>query len=214
MNATPPRMPGLPRTLADFVDPRTTALLLWDLQKGLAGRAFNTAEVQANARRLIAAADHAGVPVIWSRHVLPPLHLTSPPFLLFLMKKQKVDDLARLAPTMQPGMEETEFLDGFAPAAHHLVIEKSQPSFFVDTPLDLRLKSLGVRTVVLAGVATDIGIEFTARHAQAKGFFAVIAEDATGSYTREAHERSLAFMRAWMPVAGAAGIAAIWNGTA
>jgi nicotinamidase-related amidase len=93
------------------------------------------------------------------------------------------------------------------------VIEKSQPSFFVDTPLDLRLKELGVRTVVLAGVATDIGVEFTARHAAALGYFSVIAEDATGSYTDEAQARSIAFLKSWTsPVVPVADIASRWRG--
>jgi nicotinamidase-related amidase len=85
------------------------------------------------------------------------------------------------------------------------------PSLFVDTPLDLRLKARGITTVVLAGVATDIGIEFTARHALASGYYSVIAEDATGAYTQEAHERSMAFLRNWGPVVSADEICSIWS---
>ncbi len=204
-------MPALPQSLDDFLAPKTTALVMWDMQKGLAGKAKHAAKVAANAKLLLDAAERAGVQVIWSRHVLPALHLTAGPFLLFLMKKQKVDHPSKLAPTMQEGMEETEFLDGFKPAPHHIVLEKSQPSLFVDTPLQLRLATLGVRTLVLCGVATDIGVEFTARHAAACGFYSVIAEDATGSYTDEAHERSIAFLRNWTtPVVSTAEICAVW----
>jgi nicotinamidase-related amidase len=72
--------------------------------------------------------------------------------------------------------------------------------------------TLGVRTLVLAGVATEIGIEFTARHAAALGYFSVIAEDACGSYTVEAHARSIAFLRGWTsPVAATEEICGIWN---
>jgi nicotinamidase-related amidase len=113
------------------------------------------------------------------------------------MKKQKVDDPQKLVPTMQRGGEDTEFIDGLQPKPHHIVLEKSQPSLFVDTPLDLRLKTLGVDTLIMTGVATDIGIEFTCRHAAALGYFSVVIEDATGSYNREAHERSIAFLRGW-----------------
>jgi len=204
-------MTQIPLTLAEFVDPDHTALLMWDMQKGLAGRACNTAQVQENARSLLAAADAAGVMVVWSRHVLPPLEMTSGPFLHFLMRKQKVDHPNKLVPSMQPGMDETQFLDGFSPAPHHLVLEKSQPSFFVDTPLDLRLKTRGIQTIVLAGVATEIGIEFTARHGQACGYYAVVAEDATGSYLQENHDRSVTFMRSWLPVAKTREICGIWG---
>lgn len=202
---------SVPSSLEEFIPPQKSALILWDLQKGLAGKASNVERVKESAARLIKAADDAGVLVVWSRHILPPLDLTTGPFLMFLMKKQGVDKPEKLRPFMQPGSEETNFLDGFAPAKHHIVIEKSMPSFFHDTPLDLRLKARGITTVVLAGVATDIGIEFTARHAFAHGYYSVIAEDATGSYTQEAHERSLAYMRVWMPVVGTSDITRVWG---
>lgn len=208
----PSSISQVPLSLDEFLSPSQCALVMWDFQKGLAGKALNAPSVIAAAQKLLKAADSKGIPVFWSRHVLPPLHLMTGPFQLFLMKKQKVDHPDKLAPAMQEGMEETEFVDGLAPAPRHIVIEKSQPSFFVDTPFDLRLKQLGVRTLVLAGVATDIGIEFTARHAAALGYFSVIAEDATGSYTAEAQSRSIAFLRSWTsPVIDVAEISARWN---
>jgi len=205
------KLARVPLTLEEFLAPDRTALVLWDLQKGLAGKAINTLAVQEHARQLIAAADAAGILVIWSRHVLPPLDLTVGPFLHFLMRKQKVDHPDKLRPFMQEGMEETQFLDGFAPAPHHVVLQKSMPSLFVDTPLDLRLKARRIETIVLAGVATDIGIEFTARHGQAKGYYSVIAEDATGAYSHESHARSVAFLNGFMPVASTAEICRIWQ---
>jgi len=190
------RLP-LPLQTKDFLDPRRAALVMWDMQNGLAGRAPRVASIRDNALKLLDAAERQKMPVIWSRHILPPLHLTTGPFLLFLMKKQKVDRPDKLVPTMQAGMEDTNFIDGLAPLPHHIVLEKSQPSLFVDTPLDLRLKTLGVDTLIVCGVATDIGIEFTCRHAAALGYFTVVVEDASGAYSDAAHERSLAFLRGW-----------------
>ena len=184
---------------------------MWDMQKGLAGRAPNALEMLAAAQGLVAAADAAGVLVVWSRHILPPLALTPGPWLLWLMRRQGVDRPQALKPTFQRDSEETEFLPGFEPSAHHLVMEKSQPSLFFDTPLDSRLKVRGVKTVVIAGFATDIGVEFTARHATAAGYFAIIAEDATGAHTTEAHERSIAFLRSWVQVASSTQITAAWK---
>jgi len=187
----------IPLRTEDFLDPRRAALVMWDMQKGLAGRSPAISTIRDNALKLLAAAEKHGIPVIWSRHILPSIALTTGPFLLFLMKKQKVDHPDKLAPTMQRGMDDTEFVDGLAPKSHHIVLEKSQPSFFIDTPLDLRLKALGRDTLIMAGVATDIGIEFTCRHAAALGYYSVVVEDACGSYAREAHERSVAFLREW-----------------
>jgi nicotinamidase-related amidase len=187
----------VPLRIEDFLDSRRAALVMWDMQKGLAGRSPAISTVRENALRLLAVAEKHGLPVIWSRHILPPIALTTGPFLLFLMKKQKVDHPDKLVPTMQRGMDDTEFVDGLTPKSHHIVLEKSQPSLFIDTPLDLRLKALGRDTLIMSGVATDIGIEFTCRHAAALGYYSVVVEDACGSYDREAHERSLAFLRGW-----------------
>ena len=190
-------MHPLPLRLGDFLVRKRAALVMWDMQKGLAGQAPDAASIVTNARRLIDAAEQVEVPVIWSRHIAPPIELTTGPFLLWQMRKQKVDHPSKLKPAMQRGMSETDFVDGLSPAPHHVVIEKSQPSFFVDTPLALRLKAIDRDTLVIAGVATDIGIEFTCRHAAALGIFTVVVEDASGAYTREAHERSLTFLRGW-----------------
>jgi nicotinamidase-related amidase len=187
----------IPLTLADFLRRDRVALVMWDMQKGLAGRSPMIGEIVPRANALIAAAERAAIPVIWSRHILPPLRYTSGPFLKFLMKKQNVDRPSQLVPTMQEGMEDTQFVDGLAPEPHHLVLEKSQPSLFVDTPLDLRLKAMAIDTLVIAGVATDIGIELTCRHGATLGYYSVVVEDASGAYRREAHERSLAFLRSW-----------------
>jgi nicotinamidase-related amidase len=205
----------IPHSLTDFVAPGNVALVMWDWQNGLAGKALDTEKIQANAQLVLASAERAKIPVIWSRHVLPPLDLIPKPFKAFLMKKQRVEREDQLVPTMHEGMDETAFLPGFQPAAHHIVLEKSAPSLFVDTPLDARLKTLGVTTLVLTGVATDIGIEFTARHAAALGYFSVVIEDATGSYTREAQESSLNFLRRWItPVVPAADVCRIWDAAA
>jgi nicotinamidase-related amidase len=188
---------SIPSRLEDFLLKGQVALLMWDMQNGLAGKAINIENIKPNAQRLIQAAEALKIPVFWSRHVLPPLDLISGPFKLFLMKKQKVNDPSLLAETMREGGEDVEFLEGFKPAAHHIVIEKSQPSLFVDTSFELRLKTLGVKTLVIAGVATDIGVEFNCRHAAALGYYSVVVEDACGSYTQEAHDRSIDFLRSW-----------------
>jgi nicotinamidase-related amidase len=205
-------MHPVPLQIDDFIQRERAALVMWDMQKGLAGQAPDCSTIVQNARRLIDAAERLQIPVIWSRQIAPPLEMTTGPFLLWLMRKQNVNHPSKLKPAMQRGMEETEFVDGLSPSSHHIVLEKSQPSLFVDTPLAIRLKAMDRDTLVIAGVATDIGIEFTCRHAAALGYYSVVAQDATGSYTRESHERSLAFLRNWTtPVMPTATICSVWD---
>jgi nicotinamidase-related amidase len=210
-SSRPPRVHRLPRDLHDRVEPATTALVVWDAQVGLAGRATNLEVIQPNIRALVHAADAAGALVVWSRHVLPPLELMPTAGVDWLIRRQGVATIDELAPYMQRGMPTTEFLPGLEPGPEHLVLEKSVPSFFIGTPLDLRLRAAGIRTVVLSGVATEIGIEFTARHALALGYFVVTVEDAVGSYSDEANRTGLEHLRPIGPTPTTSEVVAAWR---
>lgn len=200
----------VPRRLEDFVEPRTTALVMWDMQKGLAGRSPTAPAMVAAARRLVEAADKAGVLVVWSHHTFPRLEFMPAPWLLWIMKRQGVDRPSRITPMFQKGSDDVDFLPDLRPAPHHLIIEKGQPSLFFETNLESHLKIRGIRTLVITGFATDIGVEFTARHATAAGYFAIIAEDAVSAYTQDAHDRSIAFLKDFVQVTPSAPILAAW----
>lgn len=208
----PIRRHQLPDTLRERVDPATTCLIVWDAQVGLAGRATNLDLIGPNIRALVDAASTAGALVIWSRHILPPLDQMPDAGVDWLMRRQAVGTVGELKPYMQRGMPETEFLPGLSPDPDHIVLEKSVPSFFIGTPLDLRLRALGIRTLVLTGVATDIGIEFTARHALALGYSVVVVEDAVGAYTDEANRTGLEHLRPIGPTATTREVLEAWQG--
>ena len=63
---------------------------------------------------------------------------------------------------------------------------------FTNTDLEAYLKGRGVTQVVLAGVATSVGVESTARHAYELGFHVVLATDAMTDMRAESHAHSLA----------------------
>jgi DNA-binding GntR family transcriptional regulator len=111
---------------------------------------------------------------------------------------------------MQPGGADTKFIPGFEPGPGEVVIEKTAPSLFHNTPADARLRAGGIRALVLAGVATDIGIDFTARHAMALGYFPIVAEDAVGGFTEAAHEHAMAILRSFAFVASSDEIIENW----
>jgi nicotinamidase-related amidase len=189
-------------------DTARSALVLWDLQQGLGGRAPRLAELAESWRRLRSAAHASDVLVVRSRHTAPPPELMDPVLLWRIGRRSHGEN--RPQHYMQPGSEDHAFIPGFEPASGELVIDKSAPSLFHDTEADSRLRAGGIRTIVLAGVATDIGIDFTARHALAHGYFVVIAEDAVGSYTQEAHDHAMAILRSAVIVASSSEIAEYW----
>ena len=62
---------------------------------------------------------------------------------------------------------------------------------FTNTDLEAHLKSRGVTQVVIAGVATSIGVESTARHARELGFNVTLATDAMTDLNADAHNNSI-----------------------
>jgi len=204
-------LPRVPRSLREIVDPQQSVLVVWDMQRGIGGRAHEAGRIVAKVNELLKAARATGVLIIWSRHVAPPLDLTSPSGLRSLMKRQGLSDPAQLTASMQAGTADIEIVAGLCPLAGELVIEKTTPSFFVGTPLELRLRSRGIQTLVLTGVATEQGIEMTARHALTLGFFTVVIEDAVGSFSTAAHELGLAYLRTAVDVVPASEIVEAWG---
>jgi nicotinamidase-related amidase len=183
----------IPASVDDVLQPETTALVLWDLQNGLAGQAPALPDLTPRWHALMAAAREAGALIVRSRHAAPRPDLMDP------VQRWRISRRTHGVNTpqtyMQPGAHDTAYIEGFAPEPDELVIEKTVPSLFHATQADLRLRAAGVRSVVLAGVATDIGIDFTARHAMAYGYFVVIVEDACASYVPELHDHAMAILR-------------------
>ena len=80
------------------------------------------------------------------------------------------------------GSFEHEIVDELAPLPGELVLDKNASSPFNGTGIDQLLRNLGVETLVLVGVATDMCVETTGRDAADRGYNVIVAEDATATY--------------------------------
>jgi nicotinamidase-related amidase len=69
-----------------------------------------------------------------------------------------------------------------------VLVAKRQWGAFHATHLDQALRKRGIKTVVMAGIATNMGVESTARAAHEHGYDVVFAEDAMTSLSAEMHE--------------------------
>jgi nicotinamidase-related amidase len=72
----------------------------------------------------------------------------------------------------------------------HIVTKRTWGAF-TNTGLDEHLKRLGVTQVVVAGVATSIGVESTARQAHELGFNVTLTIDAMTDMSPDAHNNSI-----------------------
>ena len=73
-----------------------------------------------------------------------------------------------------------------------LVITKRQWGAFYGTPLDMQLRRRGIKTIVIGGIATNFGVESTARDAYERGYALVFVEDAMSGLSNEAHGFAIA----------------------
>jgi ureidoacrylate peracid hydrolase len=215
--ATMPQEHPLPRSLAERLEPARSALLVVDMQNDFCAEGgYVEAVVGKSAApcravvtpiaRLAEDARAAGVPVYWVRANYDPSTLPAGMAARFAERGAAV--------CCAPGSWGAEFF-GVAPAPGEPVVEKHCYSAFVGTDLAERLRARRVRTVVLAGVQTNVCIESTLRDAHSLGFNVAVAEDCVASHTPELHAATLANVRfIFGDVLSGARIAALWQGGA
>ncbi|MGC9931776.1 isochorismatase family protein [Priestia aryabhattai] len=74
------------------------------------------------------------------------------------------------------------------------IVTKRQWGAFFGTDLDLQLRRRGIDTIVLCGIATNIGVESTAREAFQYGYNQIFVTDAMATFTKEEHEATLSYI--------------------
>jgi nicotinamidase-related amidase len=164
------------------IDHRKAALVLIDLQQGIVGRPCAPhagPDVVRNASRLADKFRALGSFVVLVRVAFQPdakdiLNLPSDVPMQFNVS------------ALPPGW--AEIVPELGPQPGDLVVTKRQWGAFYGTELDLQLRRRGVRTIVLGGISTNIGVESTARSAYEHGYAQVFVEDAMASNSAEAHE--------------------------
>lgn len=167
------------------LDKTGTALVVIDLQKGIAaaGRTFaphSAVDVIRRASQLADAFRGARWPVCLVHVAAAPEERLHP----------EADDPGG-RPTGPPAPDASEFVPEIGPLPGDLVITKRQWGAFYGTDLELQLRRREVRTIVLCGIATNYGVESTARFAYELGFAQVFAEDAMTSMSADLHRMSV-----------------------
>jgi nicotinamidase-related amidase len=102
--------------------------------------------------------------------------------------ERQVDEPSALPEVLPPGF--ADLAPGLAEPGDILITKSTWGAFSVPE-LDRELRKRGVRTIVLGGVATQFGVESTARQAWELGYELVIVKDATTSIAIEAHDNSM-----------------------
>ena len=176
------------------VDPATTALIVVDMQNAylspggyldLVGfDVGGSPPVIAEAAAVIAACRAAGIPVIYLQNGFAPDGSDVAGPAAPVWHKSNALKFMRANPAydgklITTGTWDHAIVDALAPQAGDVVVPKSRYSGFAGTNLDQVLRSRGVRTVLIEGVATNVCVESTLRDAYHREFFPVLVTDAT-----------------------------------
>jgi nicotinamidase-related amidase len=163
------------------IDIKTTAIVVIDLQLGIASmpvEPYKTDTVVQNAKRMVEVF-RKNQALVFLVHVGP--------------SKDGKDTLQPLSdqPMQWSGPRPDNWMDfvpEIGPEPTDLIITKRQWGAFHGTELDLQLRRRGISTIILCGIATNIGVESTARFAFEYGYSQIIVEDACSARSKEEHE--------------------------
>lgn len=198
------------------IDPRTTALIVVDVQNdfcdpdgafGKLGADVSMMPPLADKlRRLVEAARRKDMLILWVRATYDAVVTSN-----------------ALAETYnRRGFTQSQCLDGswgaewygVSPrkAPNEIALSKHRFSPFWDTAIDLYLRSNNIRSVVVTGVVTSGCVDSTARDAFFNDYYVVVAEDCVAEASRERHDAALRKLaQAFGIVLPAADLIAAWD---
>jgi nicotinamidase-related amidase len=161
------------------------------MQVGILSQLKNGDEVTRQVLKVLTAARAAGVRVFFSRHLSLPKELMGMFQFRMAMTWQHVDSPQEVKPWFLRDTPGFEIIPELSPLPADGVFDKLTMSAFEGTWLDFALRDCGINAFIIVGVATEIGIEPTARHGADLGYIPVLVTDACGAGNEEAAKRSI-----------------------
>jgi nicotinamidase-related amidase len=164
------------------LDAKTTALVLIDLQNAIVSRdtaPYAARDVVARSAKLAEAVRGVGGTVVYVHVLLGEFAVSQN------VDKARPQPATPLPPSASEIAPEAGMREG------DVLIAKRQWGAFYATNMDQALRRRGVKTIVIGGIATNMGVESTARSAHEHGYDLVFAEDAMSSLSAEMHEFSV-----------------------
>jgi nicotinamidase-related amidase len=191
------RVDGLeiPQTLEEACDPRRLALVVYDMQVGILGQIEDGERVTRRVRHVLDAARASRVRTVFMRHVTMPRRLMGAAQLRMWKAWQRRESATDVVSALPAGAEHVQITPELAPSADEAVFDKVTMSAFEGTPLDIVLRDCGVIAVAVVGVALEVGIEPTVRHAADLGYVPIVVTDACGAGDVDAGARALETLR-------------------
>jgi len=115
---------------------------------------------------------------------------------IYICDSHKPDDpeFEKWPPHAVEGTKGAEIIDELKPGDDDYVVKKTRYSGFFETELDSLLRKLGVNSLILCGILTDICIQNTAADAFFRGYGITVAEECTETMSDDAKSASFDYM--------------------
>jgi nicotinamidase-related amidase len=178
-------------TLSDLLIPRHLALVVYDMQVGICRQIADGGRVVSAVKTVLDVARAAGVRTIFTRHMSLPVQLMGAMAFRTAMAWQRTDDPEKISPWFLRDAPGFALAPELQPLSSEAIFDKIAMSAFEGTPLAAALRDCGVKAVAFVGIALEIGIEPSVRHAADLGFTPIIISDACGYGHKLAADRSL-----------------------
>jgi len=194
-------------------DPATTAVIVIDMQRDfvepggfgetLGNDVSQLRQIIPTVAALIAGARKHGVPVIHTRECHRPDLSDLPP-----AKRDRgnpslrIGDLGPMGRILIAGEPGADIIPELYPLPGEIVLDKPGKGAFYATSLPDDLAKLGTKTLIFAGVTTEVCVQTTMREANDRGFACLLAEDSTASYFPEFKAAAIEMIRAQGAIVG------------
>jgi nicotinamidase-related amidase len=174
----------------ETMDLSRTALVLIDMQKESKYGIANVGEAVAATVPLIEACRRLGVRVLYTRHV-------SRVDALGLPNDEVLDEQGKPV-YYRSDSEAVEVIDELAPGPEDIVIDKHRWSGFHETPLDLMLRGLDVKHLIVGGFVTDGCLMTTVFDAYARDYQVNLVKDICAATNSGSHKAAILMMANWV----------------
>jgi nicotinamidase-related amidase len=186
---------SIPTAIDDYFVSERLALVVYDMQVGIRSQIAEGDRIVAAVGRVLAAARAAGVRIVFTRHMSLPRELMGVMAFRTAMAWQRKSNPDEVTPWFLRDSPGFAIVPELQPNASEAVFDKITMSAFEGTPLAIALRDCGVTAVAFVGIALEVGIEPSARHAADLGFVPIVIADACGFGHADAAARSLEALR-------------------
>ena len=161
------------------------------MQVGILSQIKSPEQITLQVLKVLTAARKANIRVFFSRHLSLPKELMGMFQYRMAMAWQRVDSPEKVNPWFLRDAPGFQIIPDLQPRPSEGVFDKLTISAFEGTWFDFALRDCGINAFIIVGVATEIGIEPTARHGANLGYIPVLITDACGAGNEEAANRSI-----------------------